>query len=123
MSSLLEEKEQLLSSLAESQGGRESVTEELVRIREEGRTQVVELVGKLEDKSKAGKYCTVCNCCWGGGGGGGGGGALRSHILMHVCSPGGLAHNSQILCALCVLSEIVWPVSFLFRAQHLSDGL
>jgi len=59
VSSLLEEKEQLLSSLAESQGGRESVTEELERVREEGQMQVAELMGKLEDKSRAGRYCTV----------------------------------------------------------------
>jgi len=35
------------------------VTEELERVREEGQMQVAELMGKLEDKSRAGRYCTV----------------------------------------------------------------
>lgn len=48
-----------MSSLAESQGGRESVTEELERVREDGQMQVAELMGKLEDKSRAGKCYTV----------------------------------------------------------------
>ena len=47
----MEEKEQLM----ENRDRHESAMEELKRVREEGEMQTEELVGKLEDKSKAGK--------------------------------------------------------------------
>ena len=52
VSSLLEEREQLL----ECRDSHESAMEELKRVREDGETQMEELVGKLEDKSKAGEW-------------------------------------------------------------------
>ena len=52
VSSLLEEREQLL----ECRDSHESAMEELKRVREEGEMQMEELVGKLEDKSKAGEW-------------------------------------------------------------------